>query len=141
MAAHRTAPPLDNALAQALGAANASFYDAFRKGDLRAMRAVWSERDDIACLHPGVAPLIGRRSVLQSWASILEGPAGITFRASHAAFIGDRGGVVTGVEILAETELAATNLFRLEDGVWRMVVHQGGAIARQSGVPEGAVVH
>jgi len=140
MASGRAASETD-ALVQALGAANARFYDAFRKGDLQAMRAVWSDGDDIACLHPGVQPLVGRRPVLQSWAAILVGPADISFRAHHAAFVGDQGGVVTGIEVLAETELAATNLFRLEDGVWRMVLHQGGALARQSGVPEGAVVH
>lgn len=128
-------------MVQALGQANARFYAAFRAGDPKAMEAIWSDEDDIACLHPGVAPLIGRAAVISSWSAILVGQVDIAFKIHHAAFIGEHAGLVTGVEILAETELAASNLFRLEDGVWRMVLHQGGTLAPETAVPEGAVVH
>ena len=33
--------------------ANEAFYDAFAKRDVSAMEAMWSQRTDIACVHPG----------------------------------------------------------------------------------------
>ena len=37
--------------------ANAAFYDAFQSCDVAKMKAVWSDSDDVTCVHPG-HPLI-----------------------------------------------------------------------------------
>jgi ketosteroid isomerase-like protein len=35
------------------------FYEAMRHGDIDKLMAVWSDEDDISCVHPGGARLIG----------------------------------------------------------------------------------
>ena len=33
----------------------AAFYDAFERGDIKAMMAVWAESDEVSCVHPSGA--------------------------------------------------------------------------------------
>lgn len=35
------------------------FYEALRRGDIEQLMAVWADEDDIVCVHPGGARLIG----------------------------------------------------------------------------------
>lgn len=39
--------------------AERQFYDALRRGDIEQLMAVWADEDDIVCVHPGGARLIG----------------------------------------------------------------------------------
>ena len=50
-------------------AANAAFYDAFRRKDITRMKALWSDDEPVFCIHPGWAPLAGRESVIGSFAA------------------------------------------------------------------------
>jgi ketosteroid isomerase-like protein len=47
--------------------ANASFYRAFTRGDIGAMRALWAENAEVLCFHPGGSLLRGRTEVLGAW--------------------------------------------------------------------------
>lgn len=115
----------------ALLAANEAFYDAFDTGDMRAMASLWAERHEVACVHPGAAPLFGRQAVLRSWGDILSGsnrPAIQCLEPRCIAF--ERSGLVVCFEILAGGRLAATNAFVREQGIWRMVHHHAGPVSR-----------
>ena len=59
--------------------ANTAFYDAFRAGNMSAMRACWSD-DEPACsvIHPGQPPVFGRAEVLSSWELVLASPPPIS---------------------------------------------------------------
>lgn len=116
--------------ADAVLAANQAFYDAFNARDLDAMEALWSRAAPVGCIHPGWAPLTDRESVLQSWRAILANPQApeITCEQPGVMLWGDIA-MVLCFERLGEAALAATNLFRLEDGVWRMIHHQAGPAA------------
>ncbi|KAF9612580.1 hypothetical protein IFM89_002176 [Coptis chinensis] len=48
-------------------AANARFYNCFRKGDLTGMQALWAKRDNVCCVHPGVSGISGYDLVMGSW--------------------------------------------------------------------------
>jgi hypothetical protein len=50
-------------------AANAAFYEAFAERDMEGMDALWSPRDDVACVHPGWEGISGRSGVMTSWRS------------------------------------------------------------------------
>ena len=52
--------------------AEAAFYEAFTKGDLEAMMAVWSDDDEIVCVHPAGPRLAGQEQVRASWRQIEE---------------------------------------------------------------------
>lgn len=111
-------------------AANASFYAAFAKGDLRAMDSIWSVSEPVLCCHPGTLPLHGRTAVMESWQAILGQPPPIAVSEARAVVI--RGvAFVTCLEQIGGEVLAATNVLVWEDGQWRMAHHQSGAIARR----------
>ena len=107
--------------------ANEAFYLTFATRDADSMDAVWSTRDNVTCIHPGWQPLIGRDSVMKSWRDILRNSEAPEIHCEHArACIDGTMAYVLCTEILAEGQLAATNIFVLEDKAWKMVHHQAG---------------
>lgn len=112
--------------------ANAAFYRAFTRGDVAAMRELWAEEAELLCFHPGGALLRGRAEVLGAWAQILSGSSPLDMRC-HDASVEVHGvvGVVTCYEGNGSQapHLAATNVFVLEGGRWRMMHHHAGPLA------------
>jgi len=109
--------------------ANRDFYRAFASGDYVAMDRLWSEHAESTCVHPGWEALRGRDRVMASWRGILRRPLPVRSRDEVATVLGEVG-VIVCVEVLPEGELAATNVFVVEQGRWRMLHHQAGLIAR-----------
>ncbi len=116
--------------------ANAEFYRAFAEGDCDAMAAIWAETASVTCIHPGWRSILGREKVLASWQDILESPPAIACRCEHVIRHGDAA-VVLCEEIIEEARLAATNIFVLEAGAWRLVHHQASPMASTIGRQEG----
>ncbi|PRQ06023.1 SnoaL-like domain protein [Enhygromyxa salina] len=109
--------------------ANREFYRAFAAGDIVGMDRLWADHQEVLCTHPGWTLLRGRERVMASWRGILRRPTPVRFRDEVVELLGEVG-VVVCVEVLPEAELAATNVFVLEQGRWRMLHHQAGLIAR-----------
>jgi SnoaL-like domain len=110
--------------------ANAAFYAAFLHGDVAALERLWADDDSISCIHPGWAPIAGRRAVLDSWRNILlSGQPQITCHEPYPIITGDEGRVLC-IELLDTAPLAASNHFKRIDGVWRLVHHQSSPIAQ-----------
>lgn len=106
--------------------ANDAFYAAFAAGDAEAMGAVWSEREPVFCLHPGWPLLSGRDAIMQSWRGIFS-PGRPAIEAEVVTHTRDDAlGLVFCNERLGQGLLIASNLFRLEDGRWRLFHHQAG---------------
>lgn len=103
--------------------ANESFYLAFAGGDMAAMQTVWSEREDIACIHPGWELLTGQQRVMESWHAVLANPPPVRVVAP-TVFHRDDTAFVTCYEEITGNHLIATNIFFQENGEWRMVHHQ-----------------
>lgn len=112
--------------------ANAEFYRAFNRGDAAAMQALWAKHANVACFHPGSTLLLGREAVLESWRSMLREPPAFRLRCDHAAvsLFGETA-IVTCYEGTGDraAHLAATNVFVLEEGAWRMVHHHAGPLS------------
>jgi hypothetical protein len=110
--------------------ANRTFYQAFALRDPDAMDRLWAREAAVSCIHPGWPPLLDRAVIMGSWRNILHAPSAL---AMHCG--GSQGRVygttalVLCEEIMEETVFAATNLFVLEQGQWRMVHHQATPIA------------
>ena len=49
----------------------AAFYDALHRADLEALMALWADDEEIVCIHPGGARLIGHAAIRASWETIL----------------------------------------------------------------------
>jgi hypothetical protein len=113
--------------------ANDSFYRAFTEGSYRAMAELWARSAAVACVHPGAPAIVGRESVLDSWRMILREAPSLPMRCDGVIvnLLGEVA-VVTCYEANGDhpAHLAATNVFVLEDGSWRMVHHQAGPLSR-----------
>jgi ketosteroid isomerase-like protein len=110
--------------------ANQAFYDAFAERDTGAMAELWAREHGVACIHPGRGALRGRDEVLASWRAILGSPEALSVKVTDesAIVVGDAA-FVTCVERIGEAKIAATNVFALERGEWRLVHHHAGPMA------------
>jgi ketosteroid isomerase-like protein len=114
-------------------AANRAFYEAFAEKNFSAMEQLWAREHVIACIHPGWGPLHGSDAVIASWRAILGSPEApdVDFADATALVFGETA-FVTCVEELRDAKLAATNVFTLERGEWRLVHHHAGPMASRS---------
>ena len=118
------------AAAEAVLAANEAFYRAFNQKDTAAMDEVWARSIEVGCIHPGWNVLRGRDAVLESWRGILSNPAQprIVSGGATVTFVGEVAMVLCR-ELVAGAPLAATNVFVMEDGAWRLVHHHSGPVS------------
>ena len=108
-----------------------AFYEALERGDLEGMMAVWSEDEDIICVHPGGPRLSGQDQVRESWAKIFAAGAGPRVRITHQVAVSGMMIAVHSVhenfsipgEPRAQTPIVATNVYLRTAAGWRMIVH------------------
>ncbi len=111
--------------------ANSEFYRAFRQRDMGAMEDLWSARSPVACIHPGWDMLTDRDEVLNGWRQILSRQQDVAIECRNATpYLHDDIAIVLCHEHLGGHVLAATNMFRREEGEWRMIHHQASPMAR-----------
>lgn len=112
--------------------ANEKFYDAFNKRDIEAMGQVWGYYDGATCVHPGWPPIKGRDQILDSWAGIFENSGNMEIKTSDVQVLASEDlawvSCIEKLYTIAESgvqvsQVFATNLFQLEDDVWKMVMH------------------
>ncbi len=116
--------------------ANADFYAALNAmftGDLKPMEAVWSHADDVTYLPPDKAMLVGWPSVKADWEKQAKLKLGGKVEPQDVHIILGKGLAV--VQNLEEgknvnvgkqpptVSIRATNVYRLEDGKWKMISH------------------
>eukprot|EP00548_Thalassiothrix_antarctica_P015126 CAMPEP_0194172988 /NCGR_PEP_ID=MMETSP0154-20130528/7380_1 /TAXON_ID=1049557 /ORGANISM="Thalassiothrix antarctica, Strain L6-D1" /LENGTH=208 /DNA_ID=CAMNT_0038885867 /DNA_START=59 /DNA_END=686 /DNA_ORIENTATION=- len=67
------------------------FYNAFTEQNLTAMENLWSSRDDIRCIHPGMSSLDGPEAVMSSWEEIFIGSPSFAIQPlNNASTFADR---------------------------------------------------
>jgi ketosteroid isomerase-like protein len=112
-------------------AAEEAFYRALQKSDLDLMMAVWDEDENISCVHPGGQRLEGHAAVRQSWELIFAHSSGMAIHLSDESRYGDQNLTVhvvhehirLGKESQHQAPVIATNVYRLTENGWRMVIH------------------
>lgn len=108
-----------------------AFYEALERGDLEGMMAVWSEDEDIVCVHPTGPRLSGQDQVRESWAKIFAGGAGPRVRITQQVSVS---GMMIAVHSVHENftvegdprpqpPIVATNVYLRTAAGWRMIVH------------------
>jgi len=119
--------------------ANLAFYEALTARDLEAMGRLWSNTERVSCTHAGWQVLHGRRQVMASWRTLFADPGHRVIRCEDArAVVIDHVALVTCAEKLPDGVRAATNLFTLERGVWKLVHRHVGPVSRDTLPPESA---
>ncbi|KAL9263576.1 F-box protein SKIP8-like protein [Drosera capensis] len=116
-------------------AANSRFYDAFSKGDLASMQALWAKGEDVCCVHPGASGISGYDLVMTSWEYVwvnYEFPLQIELKDIKVHVRGDVG-YVTCVELVRTKGSGwgrqfATNVFERVDRQWYICIHHASPV-------------
>ncbi len=125
-------------------AAEEAFYRALQTGDIELMMGVWDEDDNISCVHPGSARLDGRAAVRQSWEQIFGSSPGLAFQLTDVTHYYDQNLAVhvlhehirVGRDRHNQPPVVATNIYRLTENGWRMVMHHASATRPPATRPE-----
>lgn len=121
-------PLTDNGNADEL---EASFYDALQSGDVEKLMACWADEDDIVCVHPGGARVVGAAYIRASF-EIMFANGTIRAFAEKVRKVESIGASVHSVlqRIEVRTEagprhayVIATNVYHKTAQGWRMVAH------------------
>jgi ketosteroid isomerase-like protein len=119
--------------------AEAAFYEAIETTRLSAMMRVWDDAEDIVCIHPLGPRAVGQHAVQRSWADILGNGAQMRFHIDGVRRIETPGLVIRLVqehirfaaEEATRAPILATNVYRLTDLGWRMILHHAAPQMRQ----------
>ena len=131
-----------------------AFYDALERSDLDAMMAVWSEDEDIVCVHPAGQRLAGQTEVREVWRQMFAGGPGMKVRVAQQVVIA---GVMLEVHSVHENitvageqrprpPMVATNVYLRTAAGWRMIVHHaspapGQPVAEQPPAAGPKILH
>jgi ketosteroid isomerase-like protein len=122
-----------------------AFYGALERGDLEAMMAVWSEDEEIVCVHPAGQRLAGQAQVREVWRQMFAGGPGMRVRITQSVVIA---GVMLEVHSVHENitvagerrprpPMVATNVYLRTAAGWRLIVHHASpALAEPAVEPE-----
>jgi ketosteroid isomerase-like protein len=119
-----------------------AFYDAIGRADLEALMTLWAEDEDVICIHPNGARLIGYAAIRASWEEIfMRGGVHIRPMQLHAAQ-----NMTSAVHNLIETvntngseqrdmHILATNVYLKTPVGWRILLHHA-SVAPGKAQPE-----
>ncbi len=119
--------------------AQKAFYEAIERADLTQMMAIWSEDEDIACIHPGGVRYTGIAQVRESWQQIfLHGPQLKFNLVADKIFRGRMLSIHSVYEQITHTAGAhppasaiATNIYVLSGNGWKMLMHHASPIPHE----------
>jgi ketosteroid isomerase-like protein len=112
-----------------------AFYEALQAGDADAVSDAWLDDDDVCCVHPGGARLVGYAAVRSSLVALLaNGPVQIR-TVSRKCFESSTVVVSNVIEevVVAQggtrqlVHVIATNAFVKTPAGWKMVLHHAAA--------------
>ncbi|MGL6109962.1 MAG: YybH family protein [Rubrivivax sp.] len=109
----------------------AQFYEALQRADLNKLMSVWSDDDDVACVHPGGPRVLGHAAIRASFEAIFANGA-IPVQPQDVRRVAALGCAVHHlVERITIDDaqgsrsgwVLATNVYVKTAQGWRMVVH------------------
>jgi uncharacterized protein (TIGR02246 family) len=111
--------------------AQSAFYEALERCDLEGMMAVWSEDEDIVCVHPSGQRLAGQAQVREVWRQMFAGGPNMRVRITQQVVIAgvmiEAHSVHENITVAGEQRprppMVATNVYLRTAAGWRMIVH------------------
>ncbi len=109
-----------------------AFYRAFEQSDFELMTTVWSDNEDVECIHPMSERLSGIKAVQESWRSMFKDPLDLSIRIlSQRSTLSETLAVHVVNEYLTlvdgdsiqQSVVLATNVYQLSETGWKMIVH------------------
>ena len=128
------------------------FYEALQRGDVERLMSVWSDDDDISCVHPGGPRLVGAVAIRASFDAMFANgaidlrPEMVRRLQTHACAVHS---VLEHVRVLTaegpqSAWVVATNVYLKTVQGWRLAAHHaspGTAAAVQDMVEAASVLH
>lgn len=129
-----------------------ALYEAMRRGDVDRLMALWSDDDEICCIHPGGERLLGAAAIRASYEAIFgQGaidaePQRVRRLESHSSAVHS---VVERVRVRAQggeqfAWVLATNVYLKSSQGWRLVAHHaspGTAVPADEGAEAASTLH
>ena len=119
--------------------AEAAFYEAIERADVDAMMEVWSDDDEVSCIHPGGERICGYEQVRESWSQIFGSRQRLQLQLSDQVIVT---GMMYSVHSLHENILVrsgegagahsvavTTNVYVRSSNGWRIVLHHCSPVA------------
>ncbi len=112
-------------------ATEAQFYEALQQADIDKLMAIWSDDEDIACVHPGGLRLLGAGAIRASFEAIFANGA-IDVHPDKVRRLHTHASAVHHVleRVQAQTDegrqtafAIVTNVYLFTEQGWRMVLH------------------
>jgi len=134
-----TRPSLRAVLAGTVDELEAAFYDALHKGDLERVMACWADEDEIVCVHPGRARLLGAVAIRAAYAAMFE-RGGLQVRPVQVVRVQALASSVHSVleqlrialpDGVRDAVVQATNVYQKTPKGWRLVAHHASAAELQ----------
>ena len=109
----------------------AAFYEALQSGDIDKLMACWADEDEIVCVHPGGARMVGAAAIRASFDAMFASSAIRAF-AEKIRKVESMSSAVHSVlqriEVLTEegprhAYVIATNVYHKTVQGWRLVAH------------------
>lgn len=116
---------------------NKSYYKAFENFDLETMSQIWSNSDDVVCIHPGWDILVGWEKVEDGWKKIFmeESVLKFTIRNPHIIILNGLGIVscieeifISSRDTISQTFIATTNLFKETNNGIKLFYHHSSPV-------------
>ncbi len=113
----------------------AAFYEAIGRADVDAVMALWSDDEDIVCVHPGAPRLVGHAAIRAAWESIFE-QGGVHIRPVQLHVTQN---MLTSVHNIIEEvqrplsrqqeiHIIATNVYIKTPRGWRLATHHASVV-------------
>lgn len=129
-------------------AANQGFYDAFNRQNLDMMKAVWLDGGESVCIHPGWPVLRGFDPIIKSWGDIFDHTDHLEIKltdvnvlvAGELAWVSCQENLFSiNMQGVQQAAVHATNLFKRDNGAWKMVLHHAAAVPGAEPKPDAPV--
>lgn len=130
----------------------AQFYEAMQSGDVDRLMAVWSDDDEVVCIHPGGARLTGIAAIRASYEAILAN-GGVYAEPERVHRVVTETTAVHSllerVQVMSDDGprlawIIATNVYMRGPQGWRMVCHHaspGTANEAREAIESAAMLH
>jgi len=123
-----------------------AFYEALERADLEAMMTVWSEDEDIVCVHPVGQRLAGQAQVRETWRQMFAGGPGMRVQIGQQVVVTSMMVAVHSVhEVISvageqqpRPPMVATNVYLRTPSGWRMIAHHASPASGQLAAEAGA---
>lgn len=123
--------------------AEAAFYDALARSDLDAMMTVWSEDDEVVCVHPDSPRLVGLAAIRESWKQMFAGGVRLQVQTTQRVVCQNMlltiHNVIEHIAVEGDERtpppMVATNVYTRGALGWRLVMHHASPAPESAHTP------